>query len=1074
MWRSHNHQAVLFLCALAWAAHTWAFNPPEDSAGPMQARIEGPTVMEDLASPVTCTLVVKNGGSQRATVKARLAGIDGWRIEPESFEGVPVLPGGDSETRLNVRIVPAAPSYNGFYPIHAWISCDLAGQAYSLHPILLTEVRGALPTVAASSEASPPAPFALRAGRALPLARLSSHQTFYKLFSGEKGVLPAGWQGSEGRTRLDVRVGQPAVAEDGTREAISIHPPWYGGLSGTAWIEFPVTLPDEKPIRLRFANAMRTTASNEPPSDGVTFRVRVDIGADAPGTPGRIVFERHIDSKAWVPGEADLSEYAGQTIRLQLESHPGPKHDLTCDLSYWGDPLLEAGVPETFATAPSGPERSLGAVACGASNYAVSLTLGARGLLDASVRFGVHGFRGYRVRVCCDDLGTAQSLSTFEAAQEEPAEGRLRVRHHFSTPQGPVDLLGEAWIDQGGFRTRFWLENVPAPEPWKDVHIEDISAGPWDAPLRRVYAGVGNVLDTPKAFSLGFDGHRLATSFVGYEWKDGGALLQGVDVPPLQLEVNPDTKVYTLHAAGAQTLTFVPAASVWDAVQVWRKTNGFQAPGGVSQVAGRFVFDLWGGRYAENAALLRKAFHYGLTNSMVVWHSWQRWGYDYRLPDIWPPNPDFGTLEEFQALAQACKEQGVLFVPHDNYIDAYPDSEGFSYTKNIAFNSSRTPDRGWLNEGRKAQAYRWRPDRFRSVLERNLEQIKAGCAPTGYFIDVFSSIRPNDFWTSDGRYFDAVYTRTQFGESFSWIRDFLGGNAPQISESGHDQLIGYLDGAQVNHLRVGPPPSGYYAWATWDIGCVDAERVPWIDAAHHSRFVLHGAGYEDRYRGGLDPKEHGIHSHDYIATEVLTGHPGMTSVAFGRDTVRKYWLLDALMRGLALQTIESVEFDSGNVHRQHVQWSNGNVWMNRGESPWEVDGHTLPQYGFLAHAGSGASVVEAAFETLQGQPVEWSRSADALFVNPCQGVAVSVGGVSTNGGLRITPEGNKLRIVPLPDASVPVEVSFDRSALPWKLPPPVTVETLDENGQSTASTPVPGGETALVLQPGVFGYRLAP
>jgi hypothetical protein len=30
----------------------------------------------------------------------------------------------------------------------------------------------------------------------------------------------------------------------------------------------------------------------------------------------------------------------------------------------------------------------------------------------------------------------------------------------------------------------------------------------------------------------------------------------------------------------------------------------------------------------------------------------------------------------------------------------------------------------------------------------------------------------------------------------------LGDSAPRISESGHDQLIGWLDGAQANHLRV--------------------------------------------------------------------------------------------------------------------------------------------------------------------------------------------------------------------------------------------------------------------------------
>ena len=79
--------------------------------------------------------------------------------------------------------------------------------------------------------------------------------------------------------------------------------------------------------------------------------------------------------------------------------------------------------------------------------------------------------------------------------------------------------------------------------------------------------------------------------------------------------------------------------------------------------------------------------------------------------------------------------------------------------------------------------------------------------------------------------------------------------------------------------------------------------------AHHDRFVLHGAGYESRYLGGLRADLHGIYSDDYITSEVLTGHPGMVPRPFGRDVVRKYWLINDLMTQLALKQIESVDFD---------------------------------------------------------------------------------------------------------------------------------------------------------------------
>ncbi len=268
-------------------------------------------------------------------------------------------------------------------------------------------------------------------------------------------------------------------------------------------------------------------------------------------------------------------------------------------------------------------------------------------------------------------------------------------------------------------------------------------------------------------------------------------------------------------------------------------------------------------------------------------------------------------------------------------------------------------------------------------LRRNLHLIRDGLAPTAYFIDVWSSACPYDYWTADGRFFDRVGTRNSWGEHFAWIRDLLGGDAPQISESGHDQLIGWLDGAQTNHLRVGPPVGeGRHRWAVWNWDCADAERTPWFDAAHHDRFILHGAGYSSRYRAGLDARLHGMYSDDYIATEVLTGHPAMVSRPFGRDVVRKYWLQQPVGRALAMRTLEGVEFVGDDLHRQHVRWSGGGrVWVNRGEEDWNAAGVTLPQYGFLARVPTADGPVEASIARRDGVIVEMSQSPEQLYVN---------------------------------------------------------------------------------------------
>ena len=609
-------------------------------------------------------------------------------------------------------------------------------------------------------------------------------------------------------------------------------------------------------------------------------------------------------------------------------------------------------------------------------------------------------------------------------AREEPAGGRNRFRHRFRSWAGAFDVLTEMWVDARGLQAHFWLENEPAARPWLRVHLEDIAAGPWTQRAVRIYGGTGNVIRDPETFRLGFDGHNLATSFVGFDFGNGISLLQGVDAVPDRLEVVPQGRIYTLVTPHAQTITFLPAANVWQAVKVWRE-NELRAAPGVPKLAGRFVFDLWEGRYTPSAQALERAFRYGLTDAVVVWHDWQRWGYDFRLPDIYPPNPQLGTLEEFRKLVDTCRQHSVLFAPHDNYIDLYPDAEGFSYEK-VAFQNNGQPQRAWYHAERDAQSYRARPDRIRALVERNLNLVKAGFSPTAYFIDVWSSLAPYDFWTSGGQFVERNATRKAWGETFAWIRNFLGDDAPQISEAGHDRLIGWLDGAQANILRVDAQGEGF----VWKIRCLDAERIPWIDAAYHDRFVLHGAGYEDRYAAGLDLGTHGIYSDDYMATEVLTGHPAMVAAPFSRDVVRKYWLLHDIMRALALRRIDAVEFAGGDIHRQHVTWDNGaEVWVNRGTSDWRAGERTLPPYGFYATAPRPGGKVEACIERQSAATVEWSRTPDSYYRNDRQGAAY-----------RLTRESGIWRVMAAPESSAFV------ARVPWTGPAPNEATAIDEQG----------------------------
>jgi hypothetical protein len=1084
----HASGGVVFLSLLSVLATSplaWGFQPAVDSAGPLTLRIDGPSEVAKTEAPVAVHAVLENSGEQPLKGRVRLAVIDRWRVTPPDGETFAVDAKG--KTTLDFSVTAGEGTYSALYPIHAFAEAEGPDGGLKLHAVLIVETK--LPAATPATAPIEWKPVIVPADGGMGLCRLLVRRVIVQVFGKEPIVMPVGWSGMEASTHSVVSPGE-SIARGAVRDAVVMHPPYLNGRIGTVLIEYPLRLPAGGPIRLRFGNAIRDhrPEAGEPPSDGVTFRVRV-LPLEAPaGEQGEVVYEKNSAAKTWLDGEADLTRFAGREIRVQLDSHPGPKNDTSCDQSFWAEPTVVAStLPEVSAFPPLAgtPSRVIGRAPFGDGTCEVCVWPGRRGLLDGTVGF-VAGerrlmFHGFQVRVLGDLLSKATSASALVSATEEHVDDGYRVRHHFAGAMGSFDVLGELRVEHGVLRARFRLENGPAPRPWQVARLEDVAAGPWNDSARRVYAGHGNVIVEPEPFTLAFDGHRLSTSFVGFEFGDM-KIVQAVDNPPDHLEVDPKSRTYTLHVPHDSTMTFIPASDVWAGVRIWREVNGLHAAGGVRKLAGRFAFDLWGGKYAENTKSLQQAFRYGLTDAVVVAHNWQRWGYDYRLPDICPPNPSLGTLEEFQTLAKACGKAGVLFAPHDNYIDYYPDAEGYSY-EHIAFHPDGTPVKAWLNQGPMAQSYRWRTNDMWTPLKRNVRWIRDNLAPTAYFIDVWSSIGPYDEWTCDGKFESRVDVGRTWGEAFAWIRDELGDNAPQISESGHDQLIGRLDGAQTNHLRVVQPAEAAKAgWTVWPIACADAERTAWSDAAHHDRFVLHGAGYPGRYDGGLDRKTHGIYSDDYICTEMLTGHPAMVSQAFGRDVVRKYWLSHDVARALALRQMRGVEFADGDIHRQHVTWEgDGDVWVNRGKTDWTVSGHVLPPFGFWALVKTRHGVVSAAIERQGAVTVEWSRGPGGIYLNArpeTNGATATAtcGSVSTDGGCRLDVEDGKdgrLRVTPLPGtAKLTVRVNWDE--LPWKLPRPASAEGIDEQGASAgaAKGAWQAGEFALTCEPGVFAYRM--
>ena len=111
------------------------------------------------------------------------------------------------------------------------------------------------------------------------------------------------------------------------KTAIHAHPP-YQGISGDAFGEWTLSLPDSPQIRLEFDIGMWNGSEK---SDGVTFIVSIR---------GNEIFREHYNQQKWRHISLDLAPYRGQSIPLRFTTNPGPSGNTGWDWANWGEPKI--------------------------------------------------------------------------------------------------------------------------------------------------------------------------------------------------------------------------------------------------------------------------------------------------------------------------------------------------------------------------------------------------------------------------------------------------------------------------------------------------------------------------------------------------------------------------------------------------------------------------------------------------------------------------------------------------------------------------------------------------------------
>ena len=324
-----------------------AFNGNVAEEGPLKITISPVETVTRLDAPRDVAVVLENAGSKPLSVDLKLADLTAeWRVVGKAEQSIKVGANGKAEAKFQIAAGPE--TLSALYPAHVYASFQSESGPSTVHAVQVFQTELLKAETAPPKPAESPVSIVPSQG-ALALAALKTQHVVWNYIDQPPVEEPVGWQGSDVQSGATFQRGPVKRGEE--RQAITMHPPYKGG-KGPVFAEYKVRLPDARPLRLTFFNAIRDTGPTEPPSDGVTFRVWAN---------GQKRFERHTDSKTWLPGEADLAPFAGQEIVLRLESHPGPKLDTVCDSSHWGDPAIVAGEPpkqwDGCATRRSGQAR---------------------------------------------------------------------------------------------------------------------------------------------------------------------------------------------------------------------------------------------------------------------------------------------------------------------------------------------------------------------------------------------------------------------------------------------------------------------------------------------------------------------------------------------------------------------------------------------------------------------------------------------------------------------------------------------------------------------------------------------
>jgi hypothetical protein len=794
------------------------------------------------------------------------------------------------------------------------------------------------------------------------LSDIGRYEVAYQHYGKDVVKMPPAWSGHfEDRSGISYR----ATGRILDRAGLLLHSPWRGGGAGKVWVDYRIALPEAKPLKLSFGIAMQPDMVGPGKSDGVTFSCFLDAGAGFAE-----LMRYHQTEGKWRDYEFDLAPFAGRTVTIRLQTEPGPSNNPSFDYSYFGDARITAGSTEENLRAMVAQLVKRPAYQAVADKSLVSLANDpARGIIPASLLTGTNEVKqsgdawlfSYQGEDCRIEYryeptdGTLDDL-TVRVDGGEPfrpaAGGGVRFAEEATLKRKSVARDGDTVVAtfagptcnvvwRFGIRDKAFLVSVICDMP---IATDVILGNTADADMRRPIA--------VPYFNGELDYLPVTGLYVGRQWdwtrSDASVCAQR--------SASYHTKTDGTRNAVAESGYIAVSPSVHE---VLPNLPHPRSPY-MGLLGGRIMLDVWAhhrkNSYVGDAAILRDLKDNGVDHLAIIQHVWQRYGYDVKLPDHIPANPAFGGDEGMAEYGKAANECGYVWSVHENYIDIYPDAPSYDASARV-LTADGSPSKAWFNRGTGVQSYGLKCNRALGFAKQNAPEIHRRYGTTAAYLDVHTCVPP---WHQLDHEADQPFAAMARGkvkydtELFQYMRDTHEG--PLFGEGGnHMYWAGRCDGveAQVQGKEDHSPFLDF-----------DLLRI-------HPQMVNHGMGYYERwFRNGYShvPGRDScapFQIDKYRAQELAYGHAGFIGnlatnniqwIAKEHNLMHPVQRLYGTAKATRIDYEVAGQFVTASValavnarDRQRITYDSGlRVWVNWGEEPWEVEGRTLPQWGFLA------------------------------------------------------------------------------------------------------------------------------